>query len=102
MHQKDGCMRKNLPPSWGCKTLTGLFALWGKRFIWYVLYTAHLPPPRSVRLVLSGEVRFFFPVTGWENKGLAGERQQETVIAGAKINASFCIDLNTFNASSLL
>jgi len=73
MHQKDGC----IPPSWGCETITGLFTLQGKGFIQYVLHTVHLPAPRSVTLVPSGEVRFFFPVTGWKNNGLAGETDQE-------------------------
>lgn len=51
MHQKDGYMHKNLPPSWGCKTITDLFALQGKGFIWYVLHRAHLSALRSVRLL---------------------------------------------------
>lgn len=33
MHQKAARMQKNLPPSWGCKTITGLFELQDKGFI---------------------------------------------------------------------
>lgn len=59
MHQKDGYMHKNLPPSWGCKTITDLFALQCKGFIWYVLHTVHLSAPRSMRLVPAGKLDSF-------------------------------------------
>lgn len=62
----DAC-GKNLPPSWRCKTITGLFASQRKGFFWYVLHRGCLPSPRSVGLVSSGEVKVFSPVREWEN-----------------------------------
>lgn len=46
------------------------------KVLFSVCYTAHLPAPRSVRLVPSGEVKFFFPVTKWENHSMAGKKNQ--------------------------